>query len=430
MTSAVIERRIVLPYSPRRAFMPLHNRSTRWAVAVAHRRAGKTVSCINEIIKSALIEDKPNARFGYLAPFLNQAKSVAWDYLLQFSEPVRIDSNATELSVTLINGAKIRLFGADNPDAMRGLYFDGIVLDEVADMKERVWGEIIRPALADRRGWAIFIGTPKGHNAFYETWQQAQLNADWTTLMIKASESGILPESELADARSGMTPDQYRQEFECSFEAAITGAIYANQMAEALDSGRIGNVPMDPHLRVDTWWDLGVGDATSIIFSQTEPGGAVRIIDYYEASGEGLPHYADVLRKRGYAYRSHNAPHDIAVRELGTGKSRLETARTLGIDYQIVENLPLEDGINALRLLLPKVWFDRGRCQQLIESLQQYRWAYDERSGVMRSRPVHDWTSHAADAARYMAVGHGRITEDERPKVRIRPIFVSDASGY
>ena len=374
--------------------------------------AGKTVACINDLIRRAIVEGKDDGKYFYVAPYYNQAKNVAWDYLLRFSEPVRSNANHSELWVELINGSRIRLFGSDNADAMRGLAIDGIVIDETADHKPRVWGEIIRPALADRQGWAVFIGTPKGHDAFYKIYQDAQHDANWYVKAVRASESNILPSEELADAAKSMTSDQYQQEFECSFEAAILGAIYSKEINEAKEAGRICSVPYDKSCKVDTWWDLGVGDATSIIFSQSV-GREIRVIDHYEASGEGLPHYAQILDRKGYLYNSHNAPHDIQVRELGSGRSRLETAASLGIRFNVVPNIGLEDGINAARLNFNRMWFDSVKCFQLIESLTRYRWDQNEKTGMLKPRPVHDEHSHSADAFRYMAVG---IQEQKQSK--------------
>ena len=396
--------RIVIPYKPRDVFMGFHNRVERWACIVAHRRAGKTVACINDLIRRAIDESKPDGKYFYVAPYYNQAKSVAWDYLLKFSEPIRTQANHSELWVELINGARIRLFGSDNADAMRGLAIDGIIIDETADHKPRVWGEIIRPALADRQGWAVFIGTPKGHDAFYKIYNDAKQNAAWYVKSVRASESNILPAAELLDASKSMTEDQYQQEFECSFEAAIMGAIYAKEIGDAKESGRVCSVPYDMSAKVDTWWDLGVGDATAIIFSQSV-GREIRIIDHYEASGEGLPHYAAILDKKGYLYGSHNAPHDIQVRELGSGRSRLETAANLGIRFNVVPNIGLEDGINAARLSFNRIWFDERKCSNLVESLTRYRWDQNEKTGMLKPRPIHDEHSHSADAFRYMAVG-------------------------
>lgn len=374
----------------------------RWACIVAHRRAGKTVACINDLIRRAITEGKKDGRYAYIAPFHQQAKTVAWDYLLQFSDSVRRDKNASELWVELLNGARIRLYGADNPDALRGIYLDGAILDEVADMRPRVWGEVIRPALSDRKGWAVFIGTPKGHDAFYERFKEAQSDDGWFASLLKASETGIIDGAELESARKDMTADQYAQEFECSFEAAIHGAIYAKELEAARADGRICRVPHDPSLPVHTVWDLGVGDATSIWFAQQHRG-EIRIIDYYEASGEGLPHYAQTLQAKGYTYGKHYAPHDISVRELGSGLSRLDTAAKLGIKFERIPQQSLEDGIHAARLIFPRCLIDADKCASGIEALQHYRWDYNERMGEFKSRPVHDWSSHAADSFRYLA---------------------------
>lgn len=406
------ENRVIIPYAPRPVFVPFHERTQRWACIVAHRRAGKTVACINDLIRRAIQEEKPDGKYFYVAPFFSQAKSVAWEYLLRYSEPVRSQANHSELWVELITGARIRLFGSDNADAMRGLAIDGIIIEETADHKPRVWGEIIRPALADRNGWAVFIGTPKGHDAFYKIYQDAQNKDNWYVKSVRASESNILPSAELEDAARSMTTDQYAQEFECSFEAAILGAIYSKEIFDSHEQNRITSVPYDMSIKVDTWWDLGVGDATVILFTQTV-GKETRIIDHYEASGEGLPHYAAILDKKGYLYNSHNAPHDIQVRELGTGRSRLETAASLGIRFDVVPNIGLEDGINAARLIFNRIWFDKSKCYNLIESLTRYRWDQNEKTGVLKPRPVHDEHSHSADAFRYMAVG---IQEAQQPR--------------
>lgn len=410
-------RRIVIDYEPRDAFKPFHRRTQRWACIVAHRRAGKTVACINDLIRRAIVEGRKDGRYAYIAPYHQQAKTVAWDYLLRFSDPVRQQANASELWVELVSGARIRLYGADNPDALRGIYLDGAILDEVADMRPRVWGEIIRPALADRKGWAVFIGTPKGHDAFYERHKEAAENPEWFDALLKASETGILDPEELESARKDMTADQFAQEFECSFEAAIQGAIYAKELEAARADGRIGRVAHDASLPVHTVWDLGVGDATSIWFAQ-QCRNEIRLIDYYEATGEGLPHYAQVLQARGYTYGKHFAPHDISVRELGSGLSRMDTAAKLGIRFERIPQQSLEDGIHAARLVFPRVWIDETKCRPGIEALQHYRWDYNERMGEFRSRPVHDWSSHAADSFRYLATALKEPAGTKRPSAR------------
>jgi hypothetical protein len=277
-------------------------------------------------------------------------------------------------------------------------------MDEVADMPESVFPEVIRPALSDRGGWCIFVGTPKGQNMFYDLYEQATGDEDWLAAVYRASETGILPEEELEAARRMMTPDQYAQEFECSWAANIPGAIYGKELETLTASGRVTKVPYDPSFRVDTWWDLGVGDSTAIWFTQSV-GRSLHVIDFYEARGEGLPHYCKVLTERRYLYGTHNAPHDIEVRELGSGKSRREVAWDLGLNFRVVPNLPLEDGIHAAQMLLPRIWVDREACKAGLEALRQYHRAYNERTRSFRASPVHDWSSHAADAFRYLAVG-------------------------
>jgi phage terminase large subunit len=372
---------------------------------VCHRRAGKTVACINDLLKRALTTEREDWRGAYIAPYYSQAKDVAWTYLRRYAGVVPgVLFNETELRADFPNGARIRLYGADNADVrLRGIYLDDVILDEYADFAPSIWGEVIRPLLADRQGRAVFIGTPKGHNSFHRIWQDADGVPEWFRLMLRASDTGIIDAGELRAAQAQMTPDQYAQEFECSFEAAIQGAYYAKDLAAAERDGRIGEVPVDPILPVNTVWDLGVADSTVVQFFQAVRGGSVRIVDAYEASGYGLDHYVRMLRDRGYTYGDHWAPHDIEVRELGSGRSRMETAASLGIRFKVVPNLPVQDGINAARMLLPRCWFDRRRTAGMLDALRQYREKIDEKRQVSLG-PLHDWTSHHADAFRYLAI--------------------------
>jgi phage terminase large subunit len=402
-------QKIQIPYKPRRQFMPFHERSKRWACIVAHRRAGKTVACLNELQKQALLSTRERPRFAYIAPYLKQAKSVAWDYLLHYSSPIPgVQSNHSEMRIDYPNGGQVRLWGADNAEGMRGLYFDGVVLDEPADFNPRVWPEIIRPALADRQGWAVFIGTPKGHNGFYDIREIARSDPDWFHLELKASKTGLLAEEELIAARKLMTEDQYAQEFECSFEAAIKGAYYGKLMREAEEEGRICRVPHDPVLKVHTAWDLGIGDSTVIWFAQ-QHASEVRIIDCYAASGVGLDHYARMLKeghRAKYGYGDHILPHDAQVADLSTGRARLQTLSGLGIVGRVLNReSSIDDGIATVRALLPRCWFDAEKCKLGLEALKQYRCEYDEERKVFSQRPLHDWTSDYADAFRYLARG-------------------------
>ena len=418
-------RRVTIPYTPREAFKPYHEAEKRFSLTVAHRRAGKTVARINRLIKSACICDKSNPRFGYLGPTFVQAKDIAWLYLKHYTAPIMAlggKTNESDLSITLPhNGAMIRLYGAENYDRLRGLYFDGIAVDEAQDITPVALTQVILPALADRNGWLDASGTPKGRaGLLYKLYRDA-LDApeEWFLQILRASETGILDAEQLGMLKRTMPANEYEQEMECSFDAAITGAFYAADIENAEREGRITEVPYDPALPVNTAWDLGIADSMAITFYQAPRGGQLRVIDYYEASGHGLDHYAGVLDKRGYKYGKHFGPHDLAVRELGTGKSRVEVARSLGITFQVLPALRVEDGINAVRMMLPRTWFDRKKAEPLLEALRQYREKIDEKRGVSLG-PLHDWTSHGADSARYMAMSLRENTA-ERPIAYPKP---------
>jgi hypothetical protein len=419
---------VELDYYPRQVFEDFHDRAERWSVIVAHRRCGKTVLCINDLIYRALIEDKEDGRYAYVAPYMSQAKTIAFDYLLKYSRPVMAKSNQAELWVELINGARIRLFGADNPDALRGLYLDGVVLDEYADMKPSIFGAVLRPLLADRKGWCTFIGTPKGHNAFWEVYNNATQDKSWYVKVLRASQTGLLDKAELDDAAKTMTQDQYLQEFECDFESAILGAYYGKEMRQLTDGGRITDVEYDPLFPVHTAWDLGYSDDTAIWWYQVVHG-EIRLLDYHSSNGQPVAFYAGIIQareeERGYTYGTHWLPHDARAKTLSSNRSVIEQLgdkiplKTI----KITPNLKLQDGIQASRLALTRAWFDH-KCTDGIECLRQYQREYDEDKKVFRDKPRHDWTSHGADAFRYLAIvwkDEAKIVDPEAP---IRGVFV------
>ena len=416
---------IELEYAPRSVFEDFHDRKERWAVVVAHRRCGKTVACINDLIYRALTEEKENARYAYIAPYYAQAKSIAWDYLQRFAQPVMAKSNQSELWVELLNGARIKLFGADNPDSLRGLYLDGVVLDEYADMRPRMWGEIIRPLLADRLGWAVFIGTPKGHNAFYDVYNNATKNDNWYVKTLRASQTKLLPDSELKDAFQSMSEDQYLQEFECSFEAAIIGAYYGKEMRVLTDGNRITKVEHDPIFPVYTAWDLGYSDDTAIWWFQVVRG-EIRVLDYHSSNGQPVSFYTGLIQSKqeehDYVYRTHWLPHDARAKTLASGgKSIIEQiSNKIPLEsLKIVPSLSLQDGIQASRLALMRAWFDAEKCEDGIECLRQYQREFDEDKKVFRDKPRHDWTSHGADAFRMLAIAW---SEEHKEVARDKPI--------
>jgi hypothetical protein len=426
MSDGVLE--VELDYCPRKVFEDFHDRKERWSVIVAHRRCGKTVLCINDLIYRALIEDKENGRYAYVAPYYAQSKTIAWDYLLQFSRPVMSKANQSELWVELMNGARIRLFGADNPDALRGLYLDGVVLDEYADMKPSIFGAVLRPLLSDRKGWATFIGTPKGHNAFWEVYSNATQDPSWYVKVLRASQTGLLEQEELDDAAKTMTQDQYLQEFECDFESAILGAYYGKEMRQLTDDGRIREVEYDPLFPVHTAWDLGYSDDTAIWFFQVVHG-EIRCLDYHSSNGQPVAFYAGIIQnradERGYKYGTHWLPHDARAKTLSSNRSVIEQ---LGDkiplkSIKIAPNLKLQDGIQASRLALTRAWFDH-KCVDGIECLRQYQREYDEDKKVFRDKPRHDWTSHGADAFRYLSLVWKDEAKIVTPNEPIRGVFV------
>ncbi len=419
-------QRVEIDYTPRPLQLAVHDAMERYrfGVLVCHRRFGKSVLGINHLQRAALTCTRQRPRFAYIGPTYTQAKSTVWDYLKFYARPIPgIKANESELRLDYPNGGQVRIYGGDNPDSLRGIYLDGVVVDEYGLHQSDLFTTVLRPALSDREGWALFLGTPNGKNQFYDLiygtagWPGAISDPAWFYASYKASQTGILSGQELLEARKVMTADEYAQEFECSFEAAVKGSIYGGELESARSAGRVAVVPCDPVLPVDTDWDLGVGDATALWFSQSVRSGEIRVIDYYEASGEGFPHYAQVLREKGYTYGQHWAPHDIQVRELGSGRSRVETAATLGIRFNICPNIPIEDGIHAARMLFPRCWFDAVKCKPGLEALQHYRRDYNQRLNEFKATPVHDWASHAADAWRMLAVRH------QTPKERTPPDF-------
>ena len=407
----------IIPREPFRAYL---NRTERWASVVAHRRCGKTVACIMDLIKRAVEHKGREPRFAYIAPTYTQAKDVAWSYLKEYTQAIPgMQKSESELTVTFPhNGARIRLYGAENYDRIRGLYLDGCIIDETGDIDPRAWPEVIRPALSDRKGWATFIGTPKGRNAFFDIHTHASSSPDWYCATLKASQTSAIDAAELADARLTMTAEQYAQEYECSFDAAIKGAYFAKEIAEAENEKRIGRVPHDKSADVFASWDLGIGDMMSIWLGQIV-GREWHWIGYYENNGYGLDHYVDYIKSLPYQVHEHILPHDAEARELQTGKSRHEYLTGRGLKCKVLQPHLVDDGINAARVAFNRMWFDAENCKRGLDCLRMYRSEFDEKHQVLRSRPVHDWASHGADSFRYGVMGANEKTQ--KLAIRSRP---------
>jgi hypothetical protein len=396
---------IEIPYKPREHQLKVHEllEGKRFAVVVAHRRFGKTVAALNHLIREAVLNEKETPRYAYIAPTYGQAKRVAWDYLVKYTTPLGGTNNISELRVDFW-GRRIQLYGSDNPDSLRGQYFDGVIIDEVGDQNPKIWTDIVRPALTDRKGWCLFIGTPKGHNHFKELRDRAEKEDGWGLLEFKASETGVVDDTELKAAKNEMGEDKYRQEFECSFDAAVEGSYYGQILNELEDKKHMQEIPREEISRTFTAWDLGMGDSTSIWVAQLV-GTEVRLLDYYENHGVGLDHYVKWIKDNDYLKSEHILPHDVRVRELGTGKSRLEMLEESGLEVKIAPRMGLDDGIQAVRRLLPRCWFNVPKVQTGLNCLRNYRRDYDEKRKIFYERPLHDWSSHGSDSFRYLALG-------------------------
>lgn len=405
MTSNVVS----IDYKPRKHAIAFHARAEKSAVVVWHRRAGKTVMCVADLIEKALRNPLEMPQYSYIAPTYKQAKKIAWRYLKKIGKPVIAKIMESELSVELVNGAVITLFGADNPDSLRGLYHDGVVIDEYGDMSPMLYGEIIAPAIADRDGWVVFIGTPKGPNHFYELYKDAANDPDWFNSTLRASQSNVFTAERLAKIKKqpGMDEDTYNQEFECDFHAANKGAYYAKQLNDLQAAGHMGLFPWNPNLPVFTAWDIGWSDDTSIWFAQIH-GKDIHIIDFWTGSQYSVDDVLAELATKPYSYLPFRLPHDAKNKSFQTGKSTRELMWEKGVQTQQVPELSVQDGITAVRATLPRVFFNTVGSEEVrkygLPALTMYQREYDEVKRVYKQKPKHDWASNPADAFRYLSL--------------------------
>jgi len=400
--------KVVIPYTPRDQQATIHENldKFRYSVLCCHRRFGKTVMLINHLIRAAMTCPHHNPRYAYVAPTYSQAKKIAWDYLKHYSQKIPgTKFNETELRADFMNGARIMLLSSENPDSIRGVYLDGAVMDEAAQINAAVIDEVITPALSDRKGFLSVVGTPKGmNNLFYDYFQKAQSDPNWFLYVAKASETKLIDNEELKAALSVMGTAKYNQEFECSFIGNLQGSIYGDIISKLEDNKQIARIPYDAAYPVNTAWDLGFNDSTAIIFYQ-KVGHAIHIIDYYEERSQPLPHYAQVLKEKDYVYDTHYGPHDIEVTEFSSGLTRREVAFKLGIRFRVAPKLNIVDGIHAAKMLLPRCYIDVDNCSKLVNALRHYHQKYSDKERTYHIKPVHDWSSHACDAFRTLATG-------------------------
>lgn len=407
---------IRIPYVPRKHFRSLHESKKRFMFSCAHRRAGKTVAQLNHLIRAALQNDRqvPPPRYAYVGPSFSQTKDLVWGYLKYYTQNIPgVHYSETDLRCTLPNGAAITLYGGSAAyERMRGLYFDGIVLDEFPLLNPAVFSTVVRPCLADYRGWAIVSGTSNGDDHFHELKKRAEKEkALWDIFVIPVTETDALHPDEVEDMTKDMSPEEYAREMLCDFNAPVEGSYFADLMnkAEISVPSRITGVPFDPSAQVFTWWDLGMDDNMAVLFVQ-RAGRELHMIDEIVHNGKGLEWYFKLMKgqsedganwpsahRKDYNYAAHVFPPDINVRELGTGVSRYEIALKFIDNIFICPSHNPADGIQAVRSILPMTWWDKNRCPLFISALRNYR-----RSKT--GQPVHNWASHPADATRHGAV--------------------------
>lgn len=411
---------ISLPYE----FQPREYQAEDWnallapdfkrGVLVIPRRNGKDILCWNALIAKAM---QKVGLYYYIAPFYNQVRQIIWegfdDTGRRFMDyiPSEIVKNVTknDMRIDLVNGSQIKMQGSDEINRIVGTNPYGIVFTEYSLHKPLAW-EYLRPILANNGGWAIFNGTPRGMNHLFDIYQMAQNNLDWHHQYLTRDDTGI-PSLEAieADRKAGMPEELIQQEYYCSWMSGSVGAYYASDINRIRSEGRICSVPWEPKLPVHTCWDIGVNDPSAIWFFQML-GLDINWIDFYTSNGVGLPHYIKVLKERPYVYGTHCVPWDMAVREFSSGISRRDTAyEDYGIDLLPMPKLAVEDGIEAVRAILPRSRFDRDKCAEGLMALSHYRASTKGQNKTLsiskNPDPEHDWASHPADGMRYGAIG-------------------------
>ena len=384
------------------------------AATMWHRRAGKDACCLNQEAKAAF---QRVAAYWHLMPTQRQARKAIWNGVNPktgkkildqvFPKEIRKRTRDDEMMIELVNGSVWQLCGSDNYDSLVGSNVAGVVFSEWSLTNPRAW-DYIRPILAENGGWAWFNYTPRGKNHGYDLYQMAEANDRWFAQSLSVEDTGAISQDIIQEERdSGMSEDMIQQEYYCSFEGGVEGSYYNVLLKKARKDGRICNIPYEPNVPVNTFWDLGRNDSTAIWFHQ-HVGKEHRFIKSFEDNGEGLAHYAAYLKEQGYVYGDHYLPHDVEVTELTTNLSRKEMLESLGV--RPITTVPrvkdVNEGIQQTRASIPKCWFDKEGCKDGLRALESYRKEYDEKNQVFRSRPLHDWSSNYADAFRQFAQGY------------------------
>jgi len=435
-------REVTLPheFDPRDYQMPAWSKledGVRRVLLFWHRRAGKDLVGLNW---TAVASQERVGAYWHVFPTYKQGRAIAWEgqtkagraFLDHFPKQMISRIRDQEMTLNFRNGSMYKIVGADNPNSLVGTNPVGVIFSEWAVMTdESVWN-YLQPILVENGGWAIFITTPRGRNHAYKMLKRNEDNPDWFCQVMTVDDSvhngvRVVTESQIESARrEGMTDDMVQQEFYCSFDAALKDAFFGTQMVAATKAGRITKVEYDPALQVETWWDLGMDDSTTIWFAQRSMG-QIRLIDYYEGNGKSLGHYAGVVQKRqaewDCSFRSHILPHDVNVRELSSGTKRSSTLRKLGVfPIRKIPRTNKADQIAQARQIIPLCWFDERRCERGIESLKQYvKKAIEggedpDGNPTYSNEPRHNWACHGADAFQTGAMGtRPDQSGDEKP---------------
>lgn len=394
-------------------------------LAILPRRAGKDITALNYVIRK--MWECPGVYY-YIFPTYSQAKKVIWDSMTNegrrildyFPEELVTQKNSQEMKIRMISKtgeeSLFQLIGSDNVDSLVGTNPRGCVFSEYA-LQDPTAYQYIRPILTANGGWALFISTPRGKNHMWTMAQIAENSPEWFYLKLSVEDTQHIPLEEIEqERREGiMSEDMIQQEYYTSFTMGVEGAYYAKYLDNARKEGRVSDIPWESAFKVHTAWDIGVRDSTTILFFQTI-GQTVRIIDCYENAKEGLEHYASVLQNKPYQYGTHIAPHDIKVTEWGSGITRLEKARQLGINFTVADQYEIPDGIEACRSLFSKLWIDGTKCEPFLIALENYRQEYDTKKKVYKPRPLHDHNSHWADAFRYLSVSLPKTQDGTTPE--------------
>jgi phage terminase large subunit len=404
------------------------------AVGVWHRRSGKDDVALNW---AAVAMTRRKASYWHMLPEAAQARKAIWRAVDPHTGVRRIDQAfpmeirrrtlEQEMLIETRWGATWQVLGSDNYNSFVGAPPAGITFSEYALADPNAWA-FSRPILAENGGWAVFISTPRGRNHLQRLYAMAKKDPKWHASLLTVRDTGVISGEVIAQERRELAAERgddeadniINQEYYCDFDAAIPGSYYGRLIARAEKEGRITEVPFDPRFPVYTAWDLGHHDPTAIWFFQ-QVGDSTNVIDYYENSGAGADHYARELLQREYPYAGHYLPHDADDAEWGNnGLSRVSSLKTLGIrPCKVLARSSVDDGINAVRILLPRCRFDAKKCERGIDTLRQYQKEWDDEKRCFSLKPKHDWTSHGADAFRYLAQGI-RLPKEERPGGRQR----------